>query len=250
MNCISCGALITSNQKKCPYCGAPNPEYERKHLILKRLDNQKKTAEMQTRRTFRTIWQDKLCNICLAASIILFFLSFVAIIIGIIAAGGIKEVLKKTNHSEYYRQMEEYYNAGEYGKLDAYMSENELFDPEYNYRNGQAALMYSYMTNFRVSIYPYVDYLNGNLDKLPPMKSGWTILYDAQNVLCRRLSAYPEIHPENQELYDSYRAEIKDVLTTYFNLTEEEFEDCFSDNTFFKPEYEDILLERNDFIEN
>lgn len=249
MNCVSCGALITSKHKKCPYCGAKNPEYERKSIILKGLDAEKREAEAETKRTFKTIWQDKLCNICLVASIALFVLSFAAIIIGIIIVGGVRELMLKFNYKEYQTQMDAYFNAGEYGQLDAYMDDNELFDYENNYRNGQAALMYSFMTEFRVNVYPYIEYLHGKNVDLRYRKSAWTILYDAQKTLCWQLSVYPDIHPENQAQYDSYRKEIKDVLITYFNLTEEEFEDCFEGGKFYKSEYEDILLERNDFIE-
>ena len=249
MNCASCGAVITSDQKRCAYCGTLNPEYERKHHILRGLERQKRAAEIETKRTFRTIWRDKLCNICLIGSIVLLVLSVGAVLMGIIIAGSLKDFLVASNLGEYSRQMEEYYDAGEYGKLHAYMSDNELFDPKTNYRNGQAALMYRFMTDFRLNTYPYIEYLDGGVD-LPYMKSGWTILYDAQKVLCWGLSVYPDIHPDNQQMFDDYRAEIKDVFLTYLGLSDEEFEDCFSDDKFYKSEYDDILLERNDFIEN
>lgn len=249
MNCISCGALIESEQKRCPYCNAINPEYERKTFIRRGLAKQRQEAEVETRKTFKTIWGDKLCNICLIASISLLGLSIVAILVGIILVGGIMNWRVTSNMSHHKQMMDEYFAEGEYGKLNAYMDRYDLFDYEKNYRNGQAALMHSFMVDFRVNVYPYVEYLSEGKAKPQYAKSSWTILYDAQKVLCWKLSVYPDIHPDNQQLYDSYRQEIKDILVTYFSLTEEEFEDCYEDGKFYKNEYEDILLERNDFLD-
>lgn len=249
MNCVSCGAVITSKQKKCPYCGSKNPEYERKFLILRSLDKQQEAAEQEVKRTFKTIWQDKLCNICLVSSILLFVGMFAAVIVSSFVSGGVILFRGLGKGEEQQAKMEEYYQAGDYGKLDQYMNDYELFDPEKNYRYGQAALLYDFMTHFRVSVYPYIEYMDGGNVDLRYRPGAWSILYNAQMVLCIKNSVYPTVDPDNQAQYDAYRKEIKNVFVNYLNITEEEFETWFANDSVTLSEYVEILDERNDIID-
>lgn len=256
MKCISCGAIITSDQKKCPYCGAKNPEYERKALKIKSLEKEHEEAKEQSKKTFKTIWQDKLCNIFLVAAIVLFVCIIGAMIVGNTLGEVLKVFKPSLGKAEYTKQMEEYYGAGDYDLLYKYMSDNELFEKEEFYKYSQAAHMNHTMNEFRVAAYPYIQYAKGEKTKIERSTSAANVVSSAHFMYDWRFAegetAYlnnVEMDPSNVEMYNEYLDEIRYIFTTYFKLTDEELEDFFYGSGFYVSDYDEVIKERTGYFE-
>lgn len=247
MKCISCGAIVASDQKKCPYCGAKNPEYERKNAIFGFLNSQYIDAKDKT--------QNIIANFLLAAVVLLLVSIVSAMVLGyglVRTADGIRFIRTGNSH---VAKMEEYYTTGEYEKLYSYMEQNNLFEKEKYYKYSQAAHIVQAMNDLRVGVYPFIEYANGE-------RSDTKYTYNVENILSRAHivedwrflegeKVYLEQIPlckENEPLYDECMTEMRYIFTGYFGLTNEEFDDCFLKGGYYSNSYAELIKERTDFF--
>lgn len=256
MNCVSCGAIITADKKKCPYCGAINPEYDRRAKKLSALDREMDMAKEQTKRTFLTLWQDRLCNIFLIASIVLFFCIIGAMRVGKNLGNNLQSVKPVVTGKADMKVLDEYYNSKEYDRLYEYMTRNNLMGKEEYDKYSQAAAITHCMDKFREAAYMYVEYARGDRDNT---KFGFTAEYvvdEAHFVYDYRFEegeaaylAHRDLDPENEKLYQDCKDEIRMIMTHYLLMTDEEFDDCFETENYYTLDYAEIIKERTGYFE-
>lgn len=248
MNCVSCGAIITSDQKRCPYCGAKNPEYERKNAIFSWLDIQYEDAKDRTK--------NRIVNFFLASVVVLFVSIVSAMLLGygiVKTAEGIRII--QTGNS-YVSAMEEYYSQGEYEKLNSFMEQNDLFGKEKYYKYSQAAHIIQGMNDFRAAAYPFVEYVNGERSDTKYTCGADSLVFRAHTVADWRFLEGEKVYleqvllcEENEQLYQDCMTEMKYVFLYYFGMTEEEFNDCFYGDGFYSGDYARIIEERTGYFD-
>lgn len=256
MNCISCGAIVTSDKRKCPYCGAKNPEYERKAIRMRALDRAQEEAKQQTKRTFKTIWEDRLCDIFLAASIVLLVGILGAMAMGKNVGSNLQKYKPSLSKGEFKAQMEEYYAAGEYDELYNFMLRNNLFENEDYYKYSQAANINFSMNRFRAAVYPFVEYVNGDRADTKYTLSADSVMSNAHFVSDWRYAEGEKVYlnqiemcPENVEFYKQCTDEVRYILINYLMLSEEETDEYLFGQGFYEGDYGTIVKERTGYFE-
>ncbi len=221
MKCENCGADYLADLQFCPFCHTVNPEWFTRQAKEQELEHKKEQTVRKVRRQFATIWRDSLCSRFLTGAIMLFVGLIAAVFIAAFIMEGSGSLSRKIHIDKYERQMEEYYQAGEYGQLYAYMSDKELTGTDY-YAYTQAGLMYSYMQNYRISAYELLDDMKDD-GHIRSDSDIWSVMHYASQVI-KRSGVYEKIDTRNQALFDEYSDEIRTYVRTYLKLTDEELE--------------------------
>jgi len=226
VKCKNCGANYKTKELKCPYCNTEN-------LIGKIWQTERTQAELDYEAEKQKVGKvllspymaERLLNRAIIILIGLFIASFLVIVIVVILSGPIEKLIFKMNQEEIEAQMEEYFTAGEYDKLDAYMEENFVESKDY----------YAY-TQVTLMMFDYDSYMNHRLQfellsKEEQLEDDFHLKYALKDSLDVYLCAwgnYREVDDRNAELFESMQKEIKAYWLGELMLTENEIEELIA----------------------
>lgn len=218
MKCKNCGANYKTRELKCPYCNTEN-------VVGKLWQTERTRAEIDYEKEkgkvgkiiFSPYMYDRLISRAMYVLVILHIVSIAAVFLVALGSYGWQELIFRLNKAEIEAQMDEYYTAGEYEKLDAYMEEYEAISGYKTYSTATAM-------NWR-----YDEYLENrlNFQQLSEEEKSkddyhlkYAIDYSAQvyNYECDIYGKYDK----NAELKADYQKEIMAYWVAELELTEDE----------------------------
>lgn len=218
MKCKNCGANYKTRELKCPYCNTEN-------VVGKLWQTERTRAEIDYEKEkgkvgkiiFSPYMYDRLISRAMYVLVILHIVSIAAVFLVALGSYGWQELRFRLNKAEIEAQMDEYYTAGEYEKLDAYMEEYEAISGYKTYSTAIAM-------NWR-----YDEYLENrlNFQQLSEEEKSkddyhlkYAIDYSAQayNYECDIYGKYDK----NAELKADYQKEIMAYWVAELELTEDE----------------------------
>ena len=218
MKCKNCGANYKTRELKCPYCNTEN-------VVGKLWQTERMRAEIDYEKEkgkvgkiiFSPYMYDRLISRAMYVLVILHIVSIAAVFLVALGSYGWQELIFRLNKAEIEAQMDEYYTAGEYEKLDAYMEEYEAISGYKTYSKATAM-------NWR-----YDEYLENrlNFQQLSEEEKSkddyhlkYAIDYSAQvyNYECDIYGKYDK----NAELKADYQKEIMAYWVAELELTEDE----------------------------
>lgn len=220
MKCKNCGANYKTRELKCPYCNTENIvgkiwQAERSQAELDYENEKKKIGKI----LLSPYMINRLLNRTILILTGLYIVSFAIIVLVFILSEPLERLYNSVNKEKIEAQMAEYYDAGEYEKLDVYMEE-EFVDPQEYYTYTQATLL----------TYDYNKYMECRLgfqalseeEKLTDdyyLKYALKNSVDVYNLEC---GIYSEPDEKNRELYEMYQKDIMAYWVGTLGLTNEE----------------------------
>ena len=218
MKCKNCGANFPTKEVCCPYCGTLNPKGKR---WADRMDQ----AEREYRETREQVIKE--LPLQAAYRVAGRVRTILAAILGVILLGMVLWALlsnyggKLRNRVQRERletRMAELYGQERFGELYKLMNDRELMGQDY-YAYSQMCLIHYGYSEFCQSRMELLqgkvreEYLDSTIERL---------LSRAGELLVLDISAYPELAPENQQVYDRYCLDVTTFLRTMLAMTEEE----------------------------
>ena len=226
MKCKNCGAQYKTRELKCPYCNTENIigkiwQTERSQAEMEYEEEKKKVGKV----LFSPYMADRLLSRAIVVLIGLHIVSFLLIFIVIALSYPFQKLLFSMNKEKIEAQMEEYYQAGEYDKLDVYMEENYVENQDY----------YTY-TQVTLMMYDYNRYMSHRMafdaltieEKLADDYQLKYALDHSLQVYQRDCGIYREYDENNAELHERLKKEIMAYWVGELLLTEEEIEKLIS----------------------
>lgn len=218
MKCKNCGANYKTRELKCPYCNTENivGKLWQTERTMAEIDYEKEKGKVG-KIIFSPYMYDRLISRAMYVLVILHIVSIAAVFLVALGSYGWQELIFRLNKAEIEAQMDEYYTAGEYEKLDAYMEEYEAISGYKTYSTAIAM-------NWR-----YDEYLENrlNFQQLSEEEKSkddyhlkYAIDYSAQvyNYECDIYGKYDK----NAELKADYQKEIMAYWVAELELTEDE----------------------------
>lgn len=240
MKCKSCGANYKTRELRCPYCHTEN-------MVGKLWMVERSEAELQYEQRRKELGKkaspyviDRIFTRLIVIAVAVFILLCCVTIFGIVIYYKAWDIKRDWNIDKIEKQMEEYYENGEYDRLYAYMSEYELIGEEY-YEYSQAVLL----------SYSYNEYLGHKYAYLEMTEEEkWEDDYHLEYALKESVDAYnmdsvayAEIDERNEELYETYQQEIMSFWKTVLQLTDEEIEKITDKDNYMTSEEKDALIQ-------
>lgn len=218
MRCKNCGANYKTRELKCPYCNTEN-------IVGKLWQSERTQAELDYEKEkgkvgkiiFSPYMYDRLISRAMYVLIILHIVSMAAVFLVALGSYAWQELRFRLNKTEIESQMDEYYTAGEYEKLDAYMEEYEAISGYKTYSTATAM-------NWRYNEYVEYRLKFEQLTEEEKLKDDfyleYAINYSAQayNYKCDIYGKYDK----NAELKADYQNEIMAYWLGELELTENE----------------------------
>lgn len=222
MKCKNCGANYKTRELKCPYCNTEN-------LIGKIWQAERSQAEFDYENEKKKVGKallspymfERMLNRALVVVIGLYIVSFAIIVLVFMLSEPLEKLYFSHNKEEIETQMAEYYNAGEYEKLDLYMEEKYV-EPQDYYAYTQATLL-----NFDYNRYMEYRMEFQALPKEEKETDDYYLEYALQNskaVYNLDCGIYSILDEKNREMYESYQKEIMAYWVGTLKLTEGEIE--------------------------
>lgn len=218
MKCKSCGANFPAREVRCPYCGTPNPkgmrwadrmdEAEREYRQTR--DQVKKELPLQV--AYRVAGR---VRTILAAALRL--LLFGVVLWALISDYGGK-LRNKSQREQLETQMAELYGQERFGELYQLMGDRELMGQDYYAYSQMCLIHYDYSEFCQLRM----ELVQGKVREENLDSAIERILNRAGELLALDISAYPDLAPENQAVYDRYCLDVTTFLRTMLGLTEEE----------------------------
>ena len=239
MKCKNCGANYKTRELKCPYCNTEN-------LIGKIWQAERSQAELEYENEKKQLGKhllspymvERLLNRAILVLIGLYIVSFVIILLVFMLSEPIEKLYFSINKEEIEAQMAEYYEAGEYEKLDLYMEEKFVEHRDY-YAYTQATSL-----NFDYNSYLECRLEFEALSEEEKMTDDYCLKYalvhsvDAYNLDC---GIYSELDETNREMYETYQKDIMAYWVGTLGLSEEKVEELISIEYSFDEELESII---------
>lgn len=237
MKCKNCGANYKTRELKCPYCNTEN-------LIGKIWQTERTQAELDYEAEKKKLgkilrssyMEDRLLTRAILILIGLYIASFLVVALIVVLSGPIEDLIFAMNKEEIEAQMEEYFNAGEYEKLDAYMEDNYV-EPQDYYAYTQATLLTSYYNsymNHRLSfeLLSKEEQLEDNYHLIYALKESVTAYHCGSGM-------YRDVDAKNVQLLKNMQKEIRAYWISELLLTEEEIQELITvDYSWEVDEYE------------
>lgn len=218
MKCKNCGANFSARELNCPYCGTPNPKG-------KRWANQMDRAEREYRAAREQVTKELPLQV--AYRVAGRIRTILAVVLGVIVLGVILWALisdyggqlrNKAQREQLETQMAELYSQERFGELYRLMGDRELFGEDY-YAYSQMCLIY----------YGYSEFCQTRMELLQGAVREENLNFTIERILDRAgellaldISAYPDLAPENQAVYDRYCLDVTTFLRAMLAMTEEE----------------------------
>ena len=239
MKCKNCGAQYKTRELKCPYCNTENLigkiwQTERSQAEMEYEEEKKKVGKV----LFSPYMADRLLSRAIVVLIGLHIVSFLLIFIVIALSFPFQKLLFSLNKEKIEAQMEEYYQAGEYEKLDVYMEENYVESKAY----------YTY-TQVTLMMFDYNNYMEQRLtfDALPleeKLLDDYHLKYalkHSRDVYNCEHGIYTELDENNMELYKKHQKEVMAYWIGELLLTEEEIEKLTSTEYMSDGEFMELV---------
>ena len=228
MRCKNCGANYKTRELKCPYCNTENLigkiwQAERSQAE-KDYENEKKNLG---KAIFSPYMLNRFANRSLVLVLGIYAVSIIIITVILLIYDVWGPLYFSLHKEEIEKQMEEYYSAGEYEKLDLYMEENYVKLRDY-YAYTQATLM----------VEDYDSYLEcrlrfENLSEEEKLKDEYCLEYAVDNsweVYALDCGSYSRLDERNKELHEYYQKEIMAYWIGCLKLSEEEIAELTNDD--------------------
>lgn len=235
MKCKNCGGQYKTKELMCPYCHTEN-------LLGKIWMVQRSEAEEAYEREKKELGKTMLSpyminrylNRAMVVSILLFTSIFVGMILIALGYSGIRELRLFINKDEIEATMAEYYEANEWEKLDAYMSDEEVDYSKYPvYTQATNVLFYynRYLEN-RLSF----ESLTDEEKREKELYLGSALRYSIDTYKAK-FGLYSEVYAENKAVYEECKKEILAWWIGELQMTKEEIESIENANYVY---YSDI----------
>lgn len=220
MKCKNCGANYKTRELKCPYCNTEN-------IVGKLWQTERTQAELDYEKEknkvgkiiFSPYMFDRLISRAMYVLIILHIVSIAAIFLVALGSYGWQELRFALNQAEIEAQMEEYYTAGEYEKLDVYM---EGYEAIYGYNTYNTATSMNWRYNEYLENRLNFDQLSEEEKRKDDYYLKYALNYSAQ-VYNYEFDIYGK-YDKNAELKADYQKEIMAYWLGELELTAEEIE--------------------------
>lgn len=134
---------------------------------------------------------------------------------------GVKAINKHFGAEEIASMMDHYYESGEFGLLERYMSEHDMMGQD-NYTYSQAALLYEEYERY---INEKLQFMELDADK--KASDDYHLLNSirrSRNVYILDMGNYSELDERNEDIYERYRSEIMSFWVGVLELTDSETE--------------------------
>ncbi len=220
MKCKNCGANYSSAELRCPYCGTRNEKGLRWKLHREQAQTEYARTEAAVKEKLPLMVANRVANVLLAVCAAVLAGS---LLLGLVYFGVVDPLHRWASRSSWETEMQTLFEAGELGRLNAFMDEHGLSGTEY-YAYTQAAILnfdYENMMEARASLMQ--AYEQGE------EQDAWDMYYyisrilnSASSILSLDIPAYPELAPENEALYGDYCREAEALCRGLLGLTEEE----------------------------
>lgn len=218
MKCKNCGANFSLREVSCPYCGTPNPRG-------KRWADRMSQAEQEYRQTRDQVKKELPIQVAyrVAGSV----RTILAAILGVILLGMVLWALlsgyggkfrNRVQRERLETQMAELYEQERFGELYRLMNDRELMGQDYYVYSQMCLIHYRYSEFCQARM----ELLQGGVQEDNLDFTIERILYRAGELLALDISAYPDLAPENQTVYDRYCLDVTTFLRTMLAMTEEE----------------------------
>lgn len=222
MKCKNCGGQYKTRELRCPYC-------ETENLLGKLWSVQRSEAELSYERERKAMGKflispymlNRIMNRCLVTLVVLFVAYWVGAFLFFWISEQVEELSFKWNRDKIEAQMEEYYVAGEYDRLDAYMYEKDVDCTQY-YAYTQATLLHNDYSR-------YMEYrlFYASLSEEEKAKDTYYLDYAldySARVYTLDCGIYSELDERNRELYETYQKEIMAYWVGEVELSQEEID--------------------------
>lgn len=218
MKCKNCGANFSARELNCPYCGTPNPKGKRWADQMDRAEREYRAAREQVTKELPLQVAYRVAGrIRTILAVVLGVIVLVVILWALISDYG-GRLRNKAQRERLETQMTELYSQERFGELYRLMGDRELFGEDY-YAYSQMCLIhrdYSEFCQGRMELLQgsvREEYLDSAIEQL---------LSQAARLLALDISAYPDLAPENQAVYDRYCLDVTTFLRAMLAMTEEE----------------------------
>lgn len=222
MRCKSCAGNYKTKELICPYCGRANllgklwfaekSEAEKEY--------EKARAEYEKRVTPYVV--NRFLNRSLVICCMLFALFFVGAIVFVLGFGMYRGAYQGGLLLPVEKKMADYYEAGDYLGLYAYMSQRDYISDK-RYKYSQAAALGREYAYFQAAKLKFMS-----LGEEEMAENGEyylsCILNHGAAVSGPQIGIYSEPDPANEGIIDEMREEVHALLFGTFDITEEEWE--------------------------
>lgn len=222
MKCKGCAGNYKTKELICPYCGRTNLLGKLWFAEKSEAEKEYEKARTEYKKRVTPYVLNRFLNRSLVISLFAYFLFFIGAVVFVLGFGMYREAYQGGLLLPVEKKMADYYEAGDYLGLHAYMSEKDyLSDKQYKY--SQAAILgreYAYFQAAKVQFF--------SLDEEELQERGdyylSCILDHGAAVSGPQIGTYSEPDPENEEMIQEMREEVYALLYGTFGITEEEWE--------------------------
>ena len=218
MKCKNCGADFPAKELRCPYCGTPNPKgrlwADRRERAEQKYEATRQQVERELPLSVAYRVAGRIRGI-LALILVVIFLG-VCLWALVTAYGG--KLRNKLQREKLETQMAELYEQERFGELRALMWDRELSGQDY-YAYTQMCLIHYHYEEFTQR---RMELFQGEKREERESDCVERILSEASEILALDMAAYPDLAPENEEVYNRYCLDITTFLRAMLGMTEEE----------------------------
>lgn len=176
--------------------------------FLKRL-MEKREANRRLREAILAKSKEAYINHMLNRTLIMFGVLFFIAIAGSFIIEASISGMHFYNSKARIEEMQKYYDAGEYTKLEAYMSDRQLYGQD-NYEFSRIALLSYRYDDFLMERNACMEAIRKN--EIPEEEMLCEVIDCASEVLYPNIPAYPEVHEEDRRISEEQRAVVYDFL--------------------------------------
>lgn len=218
MKCKNCGANFSARELNCPYCGTPNPKGKRWADQMDRAEREYRAAREQVTKELPLQVAYRVAGRVRTILAAVLGLIVLAVVLWALISDYGGRLRNKAQREQLETQMAELYSQERFGELYRLMGNRELFGGDY-YAYSQMCLIhrdYSEFCQGRMELLQgsvREEYLDSAIEQL---------LSQAARLLALDISAYPDLAPENQAVYDRYCLDVTTFLRAMLGMTEEE----------------------------
>lgn len=242
MKCKNCGSNYPTRQLQCPYCGTENFLGK---IWQREISDAEKEFDAARKASGKAIFSPYTLNRIVSRVLVVLVGLYILLFVGVFAFFFLQEGFRKiyvfVRHDHIEETMEEYYNNGEFEKLDAYMNQYEIGTEDEYYAYTQVTLLN----------YDYNEYLNMkmsfmDLSEEEKQEDSYYLEYIlkyAQDILSHNQGIYSRLDVRNEAIYEEYCSKIKPFLLGTLQMDEEDYERLTSAEYIYSDEHEQMMDE-------
>jgi hypothetical protein len=222
MKCKSCAGNYKTKELICPYCGRANLLGKLWFAEKSEAEKEYEKARAEYEKRVTPYVLNRFLNRSLVICFLVYCLFFVGTVAFVLGFGMYREAYQGGLLLPVEKKMADYYEAGDYLGLHAYMSTKDYISNK-RYKYSQAAILgreYAYFQAEKLTFF--------SLDEEDMQERGQSILGSildhGASVSGPQIGTYSEPDPANEEIIQEMRGEVYALLHGSFDITEEEWE--------------------------